>query len=198
MKRYVPHHIKGRVPSGRNSFGYKERKGKLKNNAGSTFMRIQILRPREESRKTELLKYGIVSYKKPKYDEYMVEFDNHQNSFPHFHLWRTNGYSKISDTRSSAISLSSNINDGIEYSYREREKEAKLNDIQSEQILDFICENRFLLFCMYNAFRQGKVKSFVGLDEHFVYRLFSKAEMSAIKQKYTLQIKQTDIPEFSK
>lgn len=201
MKRYNKCQNKKKLPSTmRNPFYYKEQRAKLKNNAGSTFMRVSLFRKQSEEQliRKDLLAYGIISYKQPKQDEYMVEFDNHQNSTPHFHVWRTNGYSKISDTRSQGISLKSGINTGLEFTYKERKKEPKLNDIQSEEILTFVLENRFLLYCMYHAFRSGKIKDFVGLDEERVYSLFSKSEMASLKQKYTLELKQTDYPEFSK
>lgn len=169
-----------------NPYTQKEKREKLKNNAGSTFLRISIVRPRcEEYMKQEYIANGgYLPFKKPKFDNFILEFDNHQNSQPHFHIWRANGNSKISDTRSAGISLSSNVNTGLKYTYKERKKEAKLNDIQEEQIFGFLQENKLLLFCYYEAFMQGKVKQFPGLDEAFACSLFSDREFYRLAEKY--------------
>lgn len=170
------------------TFKKEQHKNKQSSSLNSAFCKITLQKPRSDEDRIvkKRLPFGVISIKSPNYSEYMVEFDIHDNSTPHFHIWRTNGYSKISDTRSSAISLTSSINRGIEYSFVERKNEVKLNDMQEVQILLFVEENRYLLFLMYNALKNGKTKSFEGLDEEMVMNLFTPKEIQRLNQKYNL------------
>lgn len=166
----------------------KEENSKTNGNKGSTFIKVSISRPLDKGdvRVKYVQGYGMVVRRKKDTDEFLVEFDNHANSSPHFHIWRVNGYSKVSDTRSPAISLKTGINEGVLYLDKERKKEAKLNDIQEQEIISFVEENRILLYFMYNAFMSGKTKNFNGFDEEAVSRLFSDEEFCALTQKYNL------------
>lgn len=200
MKRYRAHkNNKSNMHQVRSPFYYREQREKLKNNAGSTFLRIKLFNSANEIVHTgdDALDtfYNITQ---PLSHIYMLEFDNHQNAEPHFHIWKTNGFSKRSDTRSPAISLRTNGERGVVYLYKERKKEVLLNNIQSKEIIDLVEECRFTLFLMFHAFKHKKVKSFEGIDEEFLLSLFSKIELDALKQKFENKYQEHAPEQFSK
>lgn len=164
----------------------KEQRDKSMSSSNSTFMYVpmQKITSEEDHIDKKKLAYGVISIKKPKYDEYMIEIDNHKQVGYHFHVWKSDRYNKISDTRSQAISLHSSIKNGIVYLPQERKNEFALKSNQELQMLYFIEENRHLLFLMIEAFRQGKVKSFDGLDEEMVLSLFGAKEIERLDEKY--------------
>lgn len=176
-------------------FYYKEKRAKLKNNSGSTFLRVKLSSSKPVAETGDQMIDSYFKFTESLSHVYMIEFDRHQNAEPHFHLWRTNGFSKISDTRSPAITLKTGAEKGVVYTYKERKKEAHLNDIQSREIVEFVEENRFALYLMIHAFKHYKVKSFEDMDTDFLLSLFSKAELYAIKQKYAGKYDYADIPE---
>lgn len=200
MKTYSPSRRNTKVPARmRVPFHYKDKKSNLKDNGGSTYFKIKIAKPQDEE--SEKVKYvpgvGMILVR-PKYAHFIVELDSHQNAEPHFHIWRADGNSKVSDTRSKGISLRSSVNSGIEYTTKERNREPKLNSIQEVEIQNFILENKFLLFLMYHAHKHGKVKEFYGLDEAYVSSLYSDAELKALIQKFMLMYKEDPSLEFGK
>ena len=186
MKAFYPKSLNIEPTFKRPLYYKKETHEKLKNVSGSTFIKVTMLKPRssEERLDKNKLRYGIISIKSPKTNDYLIEFDSHKSLEPHFHFWRTQGYSKIPDTRSVGISLRSNSKDGLIFTDRERKREPKTNDIQKFQMLEFVEENRYLLFLMIMAFRAGKVKSFDGLDEQSVAKLFSPRELDRLNATF--------------
>lgn len=186
MKRYRAHkNNKSNMQQYRSLFYAKKHRAKIKNNTGSTFIRINLFGGTDKQMLQDLQEENLFyNYTYSLSHTYMLEIDRHQNADAHFHIWRTNGYSKISNTRSPAISLKSDQNSGLVYLYKERKNEAKPNDIQTKEITDFVEENRYLLFLMFNAFKHFKVKDFPEIDEEFLKSLFSRAELFALNQKY--------------
>ena len=160
---------------------------KSKDNAGSTYFKIKVSRPRsyEDAIDKSKAMYGVISFKKKAPHEYIVEFDNHGNSTPHFHLWRVNGSSKMSDTRSAGISLKTSINRGVIHTIKERKNELRLNDVQSEEMVLFVEENRPVLLAMYEAFRSGKIKDFTDMDESQILSVFNPNERDMLIRQYS-------------
>ena len=164
----------------------REKKRGSKNNSVSAYIRISLVHPRSEEsqRKEYIANGGYLPPSKPKYDDYILEFDNHADSQPHFHIWRANGNSKVSDTRSAGIFIGSTGDTGLEHTSKERKNEVKLNATQTKQVFEFLQENKLLLFCYYEALKQGKTKEFPGLDETFACSLFDDREFYRLAEKY--------------
>jgi hypothetical protein len=184
MKYYTPYRNKKSYQSPiRNSLEIKPETAKK---CDSTYFQISLTRQRNanDTLNKRLSQYGVISLKKPVFDNYIIEFDKHDNG-PHFHVWRASDNNfRISDTRSRGISLKSGIHNGIVYTEQEKNSYKLLNDRQEEQFISFVEENRKLLLAMFCAFKAGKVKSFVGLDEELVYSLFDKNELNLINRQF--------------
>ncbi len=181
----------------RKSFQRKDSTGKGKERRRSTFIKIVCKNPNKTKKTIVPSAFGGSGYKAPVYDTYAVEFDMHAGSEPHIHLWNaSNNGNRMSDTRSQGISLNSSFGRDIEYTEQEFNNEKQLNDVKREQMLDFVEENRYLLFLMYNAFMMKKTKSFVGMDEDSMYSLFTKAELDSLNQKYNLYLNSKKSPQF--
>ncbi len=161
----------------------KDKKNKNKPDYGSLYFKVSLERPKADTMANNS-NYQKLTQKAIRYDEYLVELDNHKNAPAHFHIWRADGYEKISGTRSLGIDLKTNLNEGIVSTAKEHQKEATLNDIQTQEILSFVEENRLLLYLMFKAYKMEKVKEFASVDEDYIESLFSENELYALTSKY--------------
>ncbi len=189
MKRYFPYKNKNKrtINGSYNSSHRVKNSNNKKPNYGSVNLKVRLERPAKDKYIGDCF-WNKVTIPKIKYDEYIVEFDNHKNAPPHFHIWRADGYQKVSGTRSPAITLKSSINRGLVFGYREHKKEAMLNDIQSVEVIEFIEENRLLIYLMYYALKLGKVKEFASTDEDYILSLFSEQELAVLIDKFKKKI----------
>ncbi len=183
MKRYFQCKNKRAVNGAYNSPYRVRNRNKEKPNYGSAYFKVSLERPAEDKQIGPRV-WNKITIPQIKYDNYIVELDNHRDAPAHFHVWRADGFQKVSGTRSPAINLKTSINNGLVVSYREQKREAKLNDIQSAEIINFVEENRFLLYLMFMAHKTGKVKQFASTDEEYIASLFSDHELAALADKF--------------
>lgn len=152
----------------------------------SLYVPFCVIRPRKDGGiKKDLLKYGIISHKKPVYDYFVAEFDENKKQEPHIHVWRgTADGSRISDSRTAGIALISGSNYGIVTTSKEDRDKIRLTELEQNEILDFINEHRKILFVIDYAYSHGIKLEHLTLDEDVLKLNFSEQAWNQVEREY--------------
>ena len=158
----------------------------------SLYIPFCTIKPRKDGGvKKDLLKYGIISHKKPIYDYFVAEFDENKKAEPHFHVWRASQEgARISDTRSEGISLVSGTSLGVVTTRREDRDKIRLTETEKGEIIEFVSENRKALFMIEYAYAHGIKLECLTFDEEVLSLNFSADVLKKIEREYKIFLSQ--------
>ena len=181
---------------------YTAKKRNKQTGVKSVYIPFSTMVSRADSEKEKELKtYGIITHKKPKINNYVMEIDaSKSHNSNHVHIWRaSDSKARLSDTRSVGVNIFSGLSESNDIAYSKRESYDKrfLKDAESKEIYEFLQDENvvFAIFCIINLQKNAQKISVPTLDIDRILLNFSEREalelykqFEALKQKEKLSV----------